>query len=273
LFQRLHLPGGDSVALDATPPRRADATSFVYLHGLGSGRGGEKALYLEEFFTARGCGFARFDFRGHGDSSGAFEELTISRHLEDVAAVVGHLRSGAAGPPPRRIVLIGASLGALVAAWYSLLERERRPGGGDAPVAAQILIAPAFRIIERHLDALGEFGRERWRREGIYRFVGPWFQFDLKWRVIEDAASYPHARLLSGTSAATLLIHGTQDESAPFAGSRDFENGCAARPRLVAIDGGDHRLTAHKERIADEIARFVATLDTGERTCSSQAAS
>jgi pimeloyl-ACP methyl ester carboxylesterase len=268
LFQRVHLPGGDSLALDATPPSRADGTALLYLHGLGSRRGGEKARFLEHSFVARGFGFTRFDFRGHGDSSGRFEELTISRHLEDVTAVVAHLRSGAAGPPPRRIVLVGASMGALVAAWFS----ANRQAGQEA-VVAQVLIAPAFRIIERYLAALGDFGRERWRREGCYRFVGPWFQFDLNWSVIEDAVKYPHDRLVEETTTPTLIVHGTKDESAPFDASRDFAKTSPARPRFVAIEGGDHRLTDHKERIADEIARFIATLETGERTCSSQAAS
>jgi len=265
LFQRIHLPGGESLALDATAPRRPDGTLLLYLHGLGSHRGGEKARFLEEHFLARGFGFARFDFRGHGDSSGRFEELSLSRHLADLRAVVGHLASGAAGTPPRRLVVVGASLGGLVAAWHGLLDRDA--------VVAQVLIAPAFRILERYLAALGEFGRERWRREGTYRFVGPWFEFDLQWSAIEDAANYPHERLVRESTAPTLILHGTRDESAPFAASRDFADACTARPRLVAIEGGDHRLTAHKERLADEIERFVTSAAAGEAPCRSQAAS
>jgi pimeloyl-ACP methyl ester carboxylesterase len=268
LFQRVHLPGGESLALDATPAAGVDGTTLLYLHGLGSHRGGEKARFLEEHFVRRGCGFTRFDFRGHGDSSGRFEELTISRHLEDLAAVVAHLESGAAGPPPRQLVLVGAARGALIGAWYALLEPERPPR-----ILAQVLIAPAFRIIERYLAALGDFGRERWRRDGIYRFVGPWFQFDLNWSVIEDADHYPHERLVRETSKPTLILHGTMDESAPFPLSREFAAACPSRPRLVALEGGDHRLTSHKEQIAEEIERLLATLRTGEAPCRSQAAS
>ena len=250
MFQRVASPEGGSLALDATPPPHAHGTTLVYLHGLGSERGGEKARFLEERALGRGLGFARFDFRGHGDSTGRFEELTLTRHLEDVAAVLAHLGSGAAGRAPERVVLVGASLGAVVAAWHALLH----PG----TVAAQVLIAPAFRILERYLEALGEFGRARWRREGTYRFVGPWFEFDLDWRVIEDSASYPPERLERETATPTLLIHGTADTTAPFALSERFAAACVARPRLVAIAGGDHRLTAHKERVADELFSFLA---------------
>jgi pimeloyl-ACP methyl ester carboxylesterase len=170
-------------------------------------------------------------------------------------------------------VLIGASLGALVGAWFSLLRSGSESGRPSRPIAAQVLIAPAFRIIERYLEALGEFGRERWRREGIYRFVGPWFQFDLKWSVVEDAAGYPPERLLRETRLPTLLLHGTRDESAPFELSREFAAACPSRPRFVAIEGGDHRLSAHKERLADEIVSFLSTPSKGEAACRSQVAS
>jgi pimeloyl-ACP methyl ester carboxylesterase len=263
VFQRVPLPQGESLALDATAPAREHGTALVYLHGLGSDRGGEKARFLEARALERGFGFARFDFRGHGESSGRFEGTTFSRHLEDVAAVLGHLRSGAAGRAPGRVVLVGASFGAVVAAWHALLQR--------GTIAAQILIAPAFRIIERYLAALGDFGRARWQREGTYRFVGPWFQFDLDWSVIEDAVHYPPERLERETTTPTLLIHGTADGSAPFAMSERFAAACPVHPRLVAIECGDHRLTAHKERVADELFSFLAQPDFEDATCRARA--
>src|SRR5262249_22315822 len=140
-------------------------------------------------------------------------------------------------------------------------------------LAAQVLIAPAFRIIERYLEALGDFGRERWRREGIYRFVGPWFQFDLNWSVIEDAARYPHERLVRETTLPTLILHGTREQRAPSELSREFAAACPSRPRFVAIEGGDRGLTSHKARIADEIESLIGMLERGEAPCRSQAAS
>jgi pimeloyl-ACP methyl ester carboxylesterase len=150
-------------------------------------------------------------------------------------------------------VLIGASLGALTAAWHCA-----RAAPDPIPIAAQVLIAPAFRILERYLAALGEFGRARWQRDGTYRFVGPWFEFDLKWSVIEDAERYSNAELLAAPRPPTLIVHGTADDSAPIAVSEEFVAACSApSPSLVAIEGGDHRLTEHKERLLDEILRFI----------------
>ena len=45
-----------------------------------------------------GRAFVRFDYSGHGESGGAFEDGTISRWLEEALAVIDALRAGAPGP-------------------------------------------------------------------------------------------------------------------------------------------------------------------------------
>ena len=273
MFQQIALPSGEKLALDVTPPSRADLPSAVYVHGLGSHRRGEKALHLERELIARGFGFARFDLRGHGESDGRFEALTLTRQIEDLSAILAHLGSGRAGTPPARVLLIGASLGGLTVAWHGVVASPRAPHAPRAEVPrviGQVLIAPAFRIIERYLAALGEHGRARWQREGTYRFVGPWFEFDLSWEAVVDAQKHPHEELLRETRRPTLLLHGTADASAPVSASEEFASKCAMiRPRLVTIAGGDHRLTDHKDRLVREIVGFAAQCLEGELACAS----
>ncbi|MEL7263005.1 MAG: alpha/beta hydrolase, partial [Pseudomonadota bacterium] len=45
----------------------------VFLGGLKSDMEGTKAIHLEAWCHARGQAFLRFDYSGHGQSSGAFE--------------------------------------------------------------------------------------------------------------------------------------------------------------------------------------------------------
>ncbi len=246
---------GETLVGDVTPAA-AGGPMALYLHGLGSHRHGEKATFLAEELAARGFGFTRFDFRGHGESGGAFARLSLSRLLADVAAITTHLAAGHCGPPPRGLLLIGASLGGLVAAWQSLLAP-----GAPLPIAGQVLIAPAFRLLERYLEEVGPAGRARWERDGRFRFAGPWFEFELEWAAVVDAKRYPHARLLAESRVPTLLFHGDADDTSPLAESRRFAAECAAPTRLDVVAGGDHRLTAHKERLRDAIARFA------ERDC------
>jgi len=259
LFDSVVLPSGERLALDFTPPVAADAPWMVFLHGLGSNRKGEKALYLESELTARGYGFARFDFRGHGDSSAKLEQLTITRLIEDLRAVLARLEQIDSAPGERRAILIGSSLGALVSAWHCALQPGR--------VIAQALIAPAFRMVERMLKSIGETGRDRWQELGFYHFVSPWIEFDLRYELVTDSKRYPPELLPTRTTLPTLLLHGTSDSSVPIGVSEDFVNNSPKpRPELVRIEGGDHRLTESKELLLEHILALAKPLESFRAT-------
>jgi pimeloyl-ACP methyl ester carboxylesterase len=227
---------------------------MVYLHGLGSDWNGEKARFLEERVAAIGFGTARFDFRGHGRSSGTLAEMTLSELLLDVDRVVAALARGELGAVPAGLVLVGSSLGGLVSAWYCAREPDR--------IGAQVLIAPAFRIVERFLDTLPETQRRDWQDRGRHRFEGPWLDFELSWELVEDSRRYAHEALLRDTRIPTWILHGTRDESVPHDLSLDFARTCrGTRPTLITIADGDHRLTDAVERIFETVRDALEEID------------
>ena len=63
--------------------------------------------------AARGFEVMRFDYRGNGESSGTFEDMTLSRWREDAAFCAARLSAAAHGGA---LVLQGIRLGALIAA-------------------------------------------------------------------------------------------------------------------------------------------------------------
>ncbi len=83
---------------------------IVFLGGLKSDMEGTKALHLEAWAKARGRAFLRFDYSGHGESSGTFEAGCIGDWHEDALAAVGALTEGP-------VVLVGSSMGG----WQALL--------------------------------------------------------------------------------------------------------------------------------------------------------
>src|SRR5260370_41865600 len=68
---------------------------IVFLGGFMSDMTGTKATALEEFCRARGQAFLRFDYFGHGASSGAFAAATIGRWRADFPSL---LRPPTEGP-------------------------------------------------------------------------------------------------------------------------------------------------------------------------------
>ncbi len=88
----------------------------VFLGGLKSDMEGTKAIHLEAWAKAQGRAFLRFDYSGHGESSGTFVEGCIGDWHQDALAVVNTLLDGP-------YVLVGSSMGG----WQSLLLARAQP--------------------------------------------------------------------------------------------------------------------------------------------------
>src|SRR3546814_10763884 len=102
------LARGDGATI-AYRRRRATAAGsawpgVVFLGGFASDMGGTKAAALDRFCADRGQAFLRFDYMGHGDSSGNFADGTIGRWTADALAVLDGLTEG-----PQ--ILVGSSMG------------------------------------------------------------------------------------------------------------------------------------------------------------------
>src|SRR5690606_7892817 len=121
-------PGARIVA-DHLP---GDAPALVFLHGLVSVRRGEKSTALFDLAARTGRAAWRFDFRGHGESSGVLHDTTLTELIADARSVLE-----ASGPA----FLVGSSLGGLVAAWTAARHPEF--------VRGLVLLAPALRFLPR----------------------------------------------------------------------------------------------------------------------------
>lgn len=84
--------------------------TVMFLGGFRSDMMGSKASFLSEQCHLRGQSFIRFDYSGHGQSGGAFEEGCISIWKQDAIDVLNHCS-------PQSVILIGSSMGG----WISLL--------------------------------------------------------------------------------------------------------------------------------------------------------
>src|SRR3954453_17977950 len=98
--------------------RPGASPTLVFFPGYASDMEGAKALALDAFAQRRGFGMLRFDYSGTGSSSGAFEEGTLARWLEESLAVIDQLTGGP-------LLLVGSSMGAWLALHVALLRPER----------------------------------------------------------------------------------------------------------------------------------------------------
>lgn len=206
---------------------------YLFLHGLGSVRQGEKSTSLLAHAAATGRSCLRFDFRGHGESSGAFGHATASELLADTLfALERH------GP----CIVVGSSLGGLIGAFAAAARPDLVP--------ALALLAPALGFLSR-LESRVDPAGLLWTTEGR--------SFALTQRVLQDARSFDERALPQRLLVPTFVVHGTADEVVPHAASERFHAGLAsAQKRLWIVPGGNHRLNLVAAEVWRRLDAFLA---------------
>jgi uncharacterized protein len=238
--QRIRVDEAQSIVLDWYPAD-AGAPAAVFIHGLGSHRGGEKALHFAERFNAKGWAFASVDLRGHGESDGMVRDLTLSRMLADLRAAMHWI---AQHGQVERPVLIGSSMGGVVIAWYAAAHPRE--------VGPLVMIAPALSFPLALVEQIGPEAMQDWQRSGIRRWRSEWIDLDIGYGLIEDAANYD-PRLLQRLPSDMLILHGMQDQAIDWQASVAFAEAYESSCDLLLIKDGDHRLTDYKAFLFDTL--------------------
>ena len=109
---------GASIAYHALAGK---SPGIVFMTGFMSDMTGSKARALEDLCRDRGHAFLRFDYQGHGASSGNLADGTIGLWAEDALAAFDALTGG-----PQ--VIVGSSMGGLISA-YAIAEYPEMFGG------------------------------------------------------------------------------------------------------------------------------------------------
>lgn len=213
---RLDRHAGHFVVGDELPGR---GPTWLWLHGLGSVRTGEKSTSLLEHVRARGERFLRVDMRGHGESSGHVGAVPLSLVIDDLVHLLDLCGD---------TIVVGTSLGGLVGA-YAAAQRPQR-------VRALALVAPAFGLMG-NLPALLDHEGCLTTSNGI--------RFPVLPDVLADALALDERGLPRRLAVPTLVAHGTADEVIPYQASERFVAAIPhAKKQLWLIPGGDHRLAA-----------------------------
>jgi len=112
--------------------RKGNNPSLFWLGGFKSDMAGTKATALDKIGEKLGLGVTRFDYSGHGQSGGEFENATISLWLEEAIAAFAATKG--------EQIVIGSSMGA----WLAFLLNRNLRKRGETRIKVLIAIAPAI---------------------------------------------------------------------------------------------------------------------------------
>ncbi|MGB7319732.1 MAG: alpha/beta hydrolase [Planktotalea sp.] len=203
----------------------------VFLGGLKSDMEGTKAIHLEDWALAKGRAFLRFDYSGHGQSSGKFTDGCIGDWAEDTAAV---LNSVASGP----LLLVGSSLGG----WQSLLAARRIP----ERIMGLVTIAAAPDFTEDSMWAgFTDAQKEELVSAGQVALPSEYGEpYIITKRMIEDGRTQLVLREPLELPFPTRFLQGTADADVNMSVAlRLLEHANGSDMRLTLVDGADHRFS------------------------------
>ena len=226
----LKLLDGNHLAYHKTP---GSEPGLVFLGGFSSDMEGTKALHLERVFTERRRSFLRFDYTGHGKSSGRFEDGTIGKWATDAEKAMLSLTTG-----PQ--ILIGSSMGG----WIALLIAKRHPKrvAGLVGIAA----APDFTETIWNED-LDEDMRERLDREDRVGLSSDYSEAPLviTKRLIEDGRDNLVLNAELHLPCPARFLHGTRDADVEVSVALQIlEFATGPDIRLTLVKDADHRFSS-----------------------------
>lgn len=209
---------------------------MVFLGGFRSDMTGNKAVWLDGWARAQGRAFLRFDYSGHGRSSGEFETGSVGDWAEDAAEVLARLTEG-----PQ--VLVGSSMGG----WIALLLARRWP----ERVAALVGIAAAPDFTEDGMWAgFTEAQRRVLEADGRVLLASAYSDepYPVTRRLIEDGRRHLVMRAPLRLGCPVRLLHGTADVDVDRSVAlRLFDHVEGPDTRLVLVKGADHRFSGPRE--------------------------
>jgi pimeloyl-ACP methyl ester carboxylesterase len=200
-----------------------------------------KATYLDQWACERGQAYVRFDYTGHGESSGNFREGTISQWLHDACQVIN-------AHATHETVLVGSSMGGWLALLAARWLRQHQPE--KAPVGL-VLIAPAVDFTQNLMwDTFSDNIRQdimehgEWLRPSAYSSDPT----PITRALIEDGRKHLLLNDLIDPQCPVHILQGMVDSDVPYTHAlKLLEHLPATNTTLTLIKDGDHRLSRDED--------------------------
>ncbi len=220
----------------------------IFLGGFQSNMQGTKALALEQYCMERNHSFLRFDYRGHGESSGDFLEWSIGEWLDDAIDVFDHLTKG-----PQ--ILIGSSMGAWIMLHLALRRKQR--------IQALIGVASAPDFTQKLMwDIFSEQQKEDLRKNGFVEMPNDYDDqhYRITKKLIDNGKKYLLLDKKIDLECPVRLIHGVKDKDVPWSFSTCLsENITSKDVEVILLENGDHRLSdpLSLDRITETLGQLL----------------
>lgn len=213
------------------PAPRRTSPGVVLFHGFTGDRMESHWIFVKCSRALAGAGIAslRFDFYGSGESAGTFREATLQGEISDARCAVEFFRAQKR-IDPRRVGLLGLSLGGTIAATVAATVRAR----------ALVLWSAVAHPVE--LRMLAERLSRPAAQDGATHEYGAQ---EVSSQFLEGLESVDPLKAVGGFKRPTLIIHPEKDDLLPIYHAEDFLRSARAQVKQkIIVRGADHTFSS-----------------------------
>ena len=222
---------------------RQQCPMVVFCHGFGGTKEGPLFELITDSLQKHGIASIRFDFNGHGESEGKFEDMTVPNEINDAKKVVEYVRDLRY---VSKVALVGHSQGGVVASMTA--------GELGSDISAVVLMAPAAVLRD---DAIrgSTFGKQ-YNPLDPPEYVELWGPQRLGRNYIKTAFSLPIYETAANYHGPALIIHGNGDRIVPYTYGLRFHQQWKGS-EYVLQEYFDHGFSQNIYRTTDIVSDFL----------------
>lgn len=197
----------------------------IIFHGFTANRNTSLLKEIANSLRDENIASVRFDFNGHGDSDGKFENMTVLNEIEDANAILNYVKTD---PHVRNIYLVGHSQGGVVASMLAGLYPDL--------IKKVVLLAPAATLKGDALE--GNTQGVTYNPDHIPDRL-PFKDLTLGGFYLRIAQQLPIYEVSAQFTKPVCLIHGTDDTVVSPNASKKYDQ-IYQNSTLHLIEGADH---------------------------------
>ena len=211
---------------------KSDTTIFFF-GGYSSDMTGTKATALNNWTESNGINYLRFDYSGHGQSSGDFGRGTLSKWLSEAKFFFEKFKS-------KKNIIIGSSMGG----WIALLTALK-----NIDVNGLIGIASAPDFTKNEWDRLSETEKEEFKSNGSILFPDDDYgDYEVFYEFVKDGFQHEILNDEIKITCPVRLLHGKLDKVIAYnVSEKIIEQLSTSDKSLTIIEDGDHNLSRQED--------------------------
>ena len=213
--------------------RNGQRKSVVFLCGYRSDKNGTKANFIEKLRKKYGFEYLRFDYSGHGDSSGNIDDLYLSDWVNESKVLIEKKTS-------YPLILVGSSMGGWIAFYLSLVIKKKLLG--------IVGISSAVDFTSRILENLNAVEYKKYIKDKIIKVNSNYSQkpYIFSNKFIDNSKKFLLLKKKIKIKYKATLLYGLKDTSVDLDAQIQLLNIlCHSETTLIISKDSDHRMSSN----------------------------